>query len=193
MTGQAFYGYMGNFFIPFLKKTGVKLPVLLLVDGHKSHLTLQVATLCKENDIFLYTFYSNATHIMQPADVSVFKSLKGNWKSQVARWKKSTNNKIVSKQLFESLLEYSINEVDGAVVRNGFRKCGIFPFNPDAIDYQKVMSHDTRQGHKPTNFGPEHLLFLESVMPFAVMSNLKKNFRVPDWEPIRMRKNGCTQ
>lgn len=39
MTGQTFYGYIANTFLPRLKDKGIKLPILFLIDGHKSHLT----------------------------------------------------------------------------------------------------------------------------------------------------------
>lgn len=42
MTGEAFYEFVGNVFIPYLKEKGIELPIILFLDGHKSHLTMQL-------------------------------------------------------------------------------------------------------------------------------------------------------
>ncbi|KAF2879146.1 hypothetical protein ILUMI_27032 [Ignelater luminosus] len=51
------------------------------------------------------------------------------------------------------------------VIQNGFRKCGLFPFEANAIDYAKCMSDASRIIDKPCQFEPQHLLYLESVFP----------------------------
>ena len=45
-------------------------PVLLLVDGLKAHQSLEVSKFCRENGIILYRLPPNATHILQPNDLS---------------------------------------------------------------------------------------------------------------------------
>ncbi|KAJ8914047.1 hypothetical protein NQ315_017566 [Exocentrus adspersus] len=52
-------------------------------DGHKSHMTLPLSRFCKQQDIILYALPPNTTHILQPADVSVFKPMKQEWKDTV--------------------------------------------------------------------------------------------------------------
>nr|XP_054775173.1 uncharacterized protein LOC129283361 [Lytechinus pictus] len=79
MDSKAFYGFIANLFQPYLVQMKVPLPVLLLVDGLSAHQTLEVAKHCEANRILLYRFPPNATHILQPCDVSVFRSLKASW------------------------------------------------------------------------------------------------------------------
>jgi hypothetical protein len=88
MTSPVFYGYVANNLIPFLKNNNITFPVLFLIDGHKSHISFEVAMLCKENDIIFYSLLPNATHILQPADVSVFRPIKCHWKQIVSDWQK---------------------------------------------------------------------------------------------------------
>jgi hypothetical protein len=68
MTSEVFYEYIANVFHPFLVSQGVIFPVVLFVDGHKSHLTYQVSVLCNELKIEVIALYPNATRILQPAD-----------------------------------------------------------------------------------------------------------------------------
>lgn len=61
MTARVLYGYIVNSLVQSLKKDNVTFPVLLLIDGHKSHITYEVSQLCTENQIILYALYPNAT------------------------------------------------------------------------------------------------------------------------------------
>ena len=54
-------------------------PVLIIEDGHSSHVSLEVIKLARENDIYLLCLPSHCTHILQPLDVGFFKSLKANF------------------------------------------------------------------------------------------------------------------
>lgn len=84
MSSEVLYKYLSNCFIPYLKAKEVNFPVVLFVDGYKSHVTLEV---CIDNDIILVAFHPNNTHFLQPADVSVFGPLKQSWKQTVRNWK----------------------------------------------------------------------------------------------------------
>ncbi|XP_049786324.1 uncharacterized protein LOC126188757 [Schistocerca cancellata] len=66
MTGALYFEYIANIFLPWLKKERVKFPVILLVDGHKSHTSYKVAKFCADNRIIQFALYPNATHVLQP-------------------------------------------------------------------------------------------------------------------------------
>lgn len=83
MKGSIFYEYMANEFNDWLGSNNIKKPCILFVDGHKSHMSLPLSQFCEENQIILYAPPPNTTHMLQPADVSVFKPLKQQWKTTV--------------------------------------------------------------------------------------------------------------
>lgn len=45
MKAEVFYEYIGIIFYPFLIENNIQFPVILFVDGHKSHLTYQLSNL----------------------------------------------------------------------------------------------------------------------------------------------------
>lgn len=61
------------------------LKVLLLLDGHASHVTYSVVQFCKDAGIVLFRLYPNSTHILQPADASAMASLKQEWDKVVKK------------------------------------------------------------------------------------------------------------
>lgn len=102
MRGEVFFEYVTNEFHNWVVKNNIIKPILLLVDGHKSHMSLMLSTLCEELQIILYALPPNTTHILQPADVSVFAPVKTYWKSTVRAFlsKPENLNSAVTKQTF---------------------------------------------------------------------------------------------
>lgn len=110
ITAESFYKYITKQFYPWLVKNKIQFPVLLFVDGHSSHLTLNLAKFCKEKEIELIALYPNATHVLQPLDVAVFHPLKHAWKKVVDKWRadkaqqlKRENFAVVLKSALDSM------------------------------------------------------------------------------------------
>ncbi|KAJ8039126.1 Tigger transposable element-derived protein 2 [Holothuria leucospilota] len=147
IDSEVFYEWIANHFLPEVKKHGVKFPVVLLVDGHKSHVSLETAEFCNKNGIILYCFLAHASHIMQPCDLSFFRSLKGHWTKEVKEFTLQSDGQTVTKVNFAGVFakawkKSTIKET----AMNGFRSAGIFPFNKNAYDKSKIL-----QGEQNTN------------------------------------------
>lgn len=70
----------------------------------------------------------NSTRILQPADVAAFRPLK------------SDLGTAVTKKDFASILKKVIDEtVKPETLINGFKACGLYPWNPTSIDFQKCL------------------------------------------------------
>lgn len=65
-----------NHFILHTKSTLTSNLKVLLLDSHNSHHTYEFVQLAKQNNIFIYTFPSHLTHILQPLDVEIFQLYK---------------------------------------------------------------------------------------------------------------------
>ena len=142
-------------------------PVLLLIDGHKSHLTLELIDLARANDVILLCLPPHTTHALQPLDVSVFKSLKDQFYKSLRAFCFLKKNFVVSKKEFASVVKDPFEKAFSmSSIKAGFKKCGIFPFNPGAIDRSKMLpselysplsssalntSSETSQGERSSN------------------------------------------
>ncbi|XP_067004498.2 uncharacterized protein [Anabrus simplex] len=144
MKAELFYEYIANIFSPYLTKHNIQRPVILFVDGHKSHLTCQLSELCTELQIVLVSLYPNATRILQPADVAAFKPLKDGWKQGVQQWRRDHPTDVITKENFAPLLKSVIDKhVKKETLISGFKACGIYPWDPNAVDYTKCLGKDT--------------------------------------------------
>ena len=66
MTTELFFGWLANHFISNIPPSR---PVVLLVDGHSTHIDLETSKLCQEKGILLYCLPAHSSHITQPLDV----------------------------------------------------------------------------------------------------------------------------
>lgn len=140
MTKESFYEYIGNVLYPYLKGKGVDFPIILFVDGHKTHMTFKLSKLCTDLDIILIALYPNSTRILQPADVAAFKPLKSCWKNAVVEFTRLHPFEVLTKEKFASVLEKAIQgALRPATVRQGFRACGLYPWDSSAIDFTKCL------------------------------------------------------
>lgn len=117
-----------------LEEMKIKKPVLFIVDGHKSHLTLHLSNFCSENGIEIIALFPNSTHILQPLDLAVFRPLKVFWKKAATKWKLENLGKNIRKENFAPVLQKAVQQLTSDCVKKGFRAGGLFPFGPDYID-----------------------------------------------------------
>lgn len=69
---------------------------------------------------------------MQPIDVSMFKSLKREYATQITNYRLENNGAVLTKAFFSSVLKKSLESLDlVSIFKNGFRKCGLHPYSAD--------------------------------------------------------------
>ena len=115
MDSELFCSWLKQVFEPYLTQKDVKRPVLLLVDGHSSHTTLEAAEFCAEHEIILYCLLPHASHLMQPCDRGLFGPLKAAWRTSVHEFMNEHPGSSVTRQTFAS------------VFKNAWQKVNIYP------------------------------------------------------------------
>lgn len=149
----------------------IQLPVTLFVDRHRSHLTMQASELCEAKQVVLIALHPNCTHILQPADISVFKPLKAGWKQHVREWKFNNDqayNDVVKSNFAPLLAEVFKVKSTPIIIQNGFRACGLYPFDSDNVDYTKcIKSRQTPQTEHTTSSVERIETFEEKCLRFV--------------------------
>lgn len=139
-TQKTFYDYMTDVFHKWLLETKIKLPVILFIDGHKSHISLTLSEFCSDHQIELIALYPNATHVIQPMDVVVFKPLGGSFAVKAKDWRISHEFAKIDKKDIAPILAESIKSIDySGLLRKGFERCGLFPFKADNINFSRLI------------------------------------------------------
>lgn len=132
MCSSTFYECMTNIFNPWVEEKQIQKPILFFLDGHKSHLTLHLSNFCSENGIEIIALYPNATHILQPLDLAVFRPLKVFWKKTEIEWTLENPGRNIKKENFAPVLQKAVSKITTECI-----KSGLFPFGPDYVDMSK--------------------------------------------------------
>ena len=139
MTSEAFFHFVMNVFNKWLDEHKVKKPVILFVDGHKTHITLQLSVNCEEVGIILYLLPPNTTHLLQPADVGPFKPLKHYWRKEVRQQQQNYPDNDLKRRNVAPLLKNTLAQITRASIINGFKRTGLCPLNVEAVDFSKML------------------------------------------------------
>ena len=134
---NCFLDYLEKLFIPNTKH--LPRPLLLIFDGHYSHLTIKVVRLSIENGIHLLCLPSHSTHLLQPLDIYTLKYVKQQWKQLL--WERNkTKSKQMDKrefvELFAKLYDFALIPTHCSTA---FGKAGIYPYDPRAIKYDRIV------------------------------------------------------
>ena len=135
MTEINFLDWFRNLFIPHLPQ---KRPVLLMIDGHESHVKYEVRQLAIEHKIELAKLPAHTTHILQPLDVAVMKPLKCSY-DQAAHTLFLKERQYIKKTDFPKLIGQAWKGFKPQYAVNSLKKTGIMPLSHHAINNESLM------------------------------------------------------
>ena len=142
MDAELFYLWVDKLFIP--KTAHLPKPIILILDSHGSHIDVKMIDLLKAYRIELFCLPPHTTNILQPLDVSVFHPLKTSFSNVTDLIKLASivtkSSVTVSKKSFTPLFKEAYEKaLSVSNIKNGFRKCGVYPFDPEAIDKKRLI------------------------------------------------------
>ena len=107
---------------------------VLIGDNLASHFTAPVIQGCIDNDIHFVCLVPNATHLLQPLDVSVFRPLKISWRNILETWRKESRIKgDIPKTQIPGLLSKLHRQLKPESLVSGFKATGIHPLNRNEV------------------------------------------------------------
>ena len=129
-----------EFFKFFLANIPPIRPVLILMDGHGSHMSIDVIERARADNVHLLCLPAHTTHILQLLDVGVFKSFKANFSKACTKYIADNPGRVVTTDKLASLVAaawpLSYTPVN---IMAGFKKSGVFPINPSEVTDRQTM------------------------------------------------------
>lgn len=105
INGEVFFEYFENIFYKWVQNQNIAFPIIVFIDGHKSHMAYHLSEFCSKNKVVLVSLPPNCTHVIQPLDVAVFHPVKVSWAKAVHEWRMSKDGERLSKFNFPVLLK----------------------------------------------------------------------------------------
>ncbi|XP_055638751.1 uncharacterized protein LOC129776875 [Toxorhynchites rutilus septentrionalis] len=111
--------------------------LVLLYDGHVSHVSLALIQKAIENNVVILKLPPHTSHLLQPMDLAVFKPLKQDYDKCVIQWQRNHYGTKLSKSAFSNIISKVWRSFDSQIIKNGFRKAGVYPFSDKVIPEDK--------------------------------------------------------
>ena len=116
-------------------------PVLLLVDNHDSHVTIEALSMARENGVVMVSFPPHCTHRLQPLDVSIYSPFKRAFYEACNAWQLNNPGRTLTIYNLSELLNIAFPAAfTPRNIMSGFRAPGIYPFNRNAFTDNELAS-----------------------------------------------------
>ena len=138
MTRWLFESWILHFIECLKKGPGIDLNNrhLLVLDGHNSHVTLEVMKIAMQSGLDIISLPSHTSHALQPLDLACIAPFKTAFKKQRDCWTVVNKNTKVGKR---ELCEWTCKALQCALtpknIQSGFRKAGIWPLDRSAATH----------------------------------------------------------
>ena len=137
MTESSFFLWFKNHFIKFGPK---KRPLLLIFDGHTSHVSVNLIKLAMEENITLLKLPPHTTHVLQPLDAVPFGCFKKTWDEELTKWQRENYGMALSKADLAVMVGKIWAQLPTKLIHKSFEITGLYPINSNAIDVSKYTS-----------------------------------------------------
>ena len=160
MTSYLFSRWMDHF-IAQLEEIDDLSPTnkhLIILDGHKSHVTLGVIQKTKEYGVDMISLSSLTSHALQPLDVACFKPFKSAFRAYRNKWMIENNRRKVMKDTLASWVDLAFSRALSKFnILARFRAIDIWPLNLERMQQKMEPS-------KAFYFLPSEKLIIEEII-----------------------------
>ncbi|KAI5073619.1 hypothetical protein GOP47_0011632 [Adiantum capillus-veneris] len=139
MTGELFQAWLDHLIKSINEHMGFEHRHLRILDGHGSHVSLEVVAKAYDSGIDIVTLPAHTSHKLQPLDVSVFKSLKANFRKERAIWQQKTASSQASKGELATIASKALTlSFTAENIKARFRATGIWPLDANAVTFEGI-------------------------------------------------------
>jgi len=138
MTKENFLVFLRHF-VKHCKST-IEKPVLLLLDNHESHLSVDGIQFAKDHGVHLLSFPPHCSHRLQPLDCSVYFPLKRYYNVECDAWCNSHPRRPMQALDIPAVCAKAFKlAMTPANIQSGFEVTGIYPFNRHRISDDEFL------------------------------------------------------
>ena len=193
-NGEIFRHYLQEHFLNYVQGRNETQPILLLYDGHRSHVSLTIIEWANSQNIILFVLPPHTSHVLQPLDVGCFGPFQKIYDNLRHKFMRSNISSGIPKHVVCELAckAYSLSVTPNNLT-SSFRKCGIHPFNPLAVSRDSFLPSTVFKQSSPVDTGTENKPAddtpLESASAKSVASLLPEPVSENDSEAVPVQEH----
>jgi hypothetical protein len=119
--------------------------VLLILDGHNSHVSGQFQLLAMQNNVHLVWLPAHASHVLQPLDLGPFSGLGGSYRKEVVKWTPPGFTTIRRQDFNQVYYRTRLQSMTGRTIRAGWKLAGLRPWDIGRIHALPQVQNLQRQ------------------------------------------------
>lgn len=124
-------------------------PVLLILDNHESHISLEAFTLCRDHGIIMLTLPPHTSHRLQPLDLTYFGPIKTAYNQECENHMADRFGQSITQYDIVELFTNAFNRCSNLEkAASGFRAAGIYPLRP--VEIESIPPYTTQEKINPT-------------------------------------------
>ena len=123
----------------FFSNIGPQRRQLLILGGHDSHNFVELIDMAIQNQIKIVELPAYISNWLRPCDRTAFKPLKDAYSNAAQDMMSNQPGVITNKANFKGLLSKAWDKAMKKTNIEGFKSCGIFPYNPSAIPFEAYL------------------------------------------------------
>jgi hypothetical protein len=144
MTTELFTEWLKN--VAAQTNASIQNTVLLVMDNHSSHISLQSYLFCKENGICIVSIPPHKSHRLQPLDLTFSGPLRTALHKECDLFMKCHVLEKITPYDLASLFNKAYSRVSSLEkAAKGFEKSGIWPLNPETYGKEDFISASNLQ------------------------------------------------
>ena len=131
-NSEVFRDYLQMHFMKFVPSHSDQ-KILLILDGHKSHVSVGLVEWANTQGIILYILPAHTSHLLQPMDVGCYGPLQRIYNSLCHKFMRETSGTITRYNICELACTAYTRALSAENLQAAFSRTGIFPLDKDAI------------------------------------------------------------
>ena len=134
---KIFQMYLNEHFLKYVP-TNKDEPLLLLYDGHSSHINVPLIEWAQKHNIILFLLHAHTSHLLQPLDVGVFGPFKVSYYNECRNYLQKHPGQIITRyvcRLTANALSHTM--IPGNII-GSFKWTGIYPFNASVVTDEQL-------------------------------------------------------
>jgi hypothetical protein len=126
--------WLSQVFIPCTQPDKKSTYRLLILDGHKSHVSHLFEEIAERNKIILCTLPAHTSDVLQPLDLAAFSPLTTRYETELYELQQFSDASPIKRKDFLVLYDKARKEtIREKVIRNCWKEADIIPWNPDMV------------------------------------------------------------
>ncbi|XP_061186996.1 uncharacterized protein LOC133195149 [Saccostrea echinata] len=143
-NGLIFRHYLEHHFLKFVPRDEGQ--ILLLLDGHKSHVSVELVEWASQKGIIIFILPAHTSHVLQPMDVACYGPFQNIYNNQCHKLIRETAATITRYNICEVACKAYTKALSPENIQSGFRRTGIYPLCKDAVPSRYLVPAEVFKG-----------------------------------------------